>query len=267
MAEETQTQAHKDRILAEIEAMEDAGEKRVVKTRSRKGKVKTEYVGHTLGIFDGYRYRKVRITQEMVGKPLKKLVPRIEGPSAKQRYLSIPPKKMRLVAELVKGLPVEKALDILNYSPRIAAHHLAKTVKSAAANVLSQEGTSHLHPEDLLVRNIIVDPAPSFHRIRFQSMGRVFRIHKRHCHVLVELEQRREQKAAPEKKTTRGRGRAAGKKTGERKKAAGRKAATGQAEKAKTAKTKTEKKKSAGRSKSTGAGKKSKKSESKASEE
>jgi large subunit ribosomal protein L22 len=96
---------------------------------------------------------------------------------------------MRVVADLVKGLPIEKALDILNYTPRIAARHLAKTLKSAAANALSLEGTDHLKPEDLRVKNIIVDEAPTQKRIRFQSMGRVFRYRKRYSHLTVILEE------------------------------------------------------------------------------
>lgn len=95
---------------------------------------------------------------------------------------------MRLVANNVKGMPVEKALAALNFTPRIAAHHLAKTVKSAAANALSQEGTDSLHPEDLTIKNIIVDAAPTQKRIRFRSMGRVFRYHKRFCHLTVFVE-------------------------------------------------------------------------------
>jgi large subunit ribosomal protein L22 len=95
---------------------------------------------------------------------------------------------MRLVAGIVKGMPVEKALGILNFTPKIAAHHLAKTVKSAAANALSQEGTDHLRPEDLLIKNIIVDEAPTAKRIRFRSMGRVFRYNKRFCHLTVLIE-------------------------------------------------------------------------------
>lgn len=108
--------------------------------------------------------------------------------TARLRYVSIPPRKMRLVASLVKGLPVEKALNILNFTPRIAAHHIAKTVKSAAANALSLEGTDHLRPESLHIKEIMVDAAPTAKRIRFQSMGRAFRYRKRHCHLTVMLE-------------------------------------------------------------------------------
>jgi len=108
--------------------------------------------------------------------------------SAKLRYVSIPPRKMRLVADMVKGLPVQKALDILNYTPKIAARHLAKTVKSAAANALSTEGTDVVKAEFLKVENIVVDAAPTAKRIRFQSMGRVFRYRKRYCHLTVTLQ-------------------------------------------------------------------------------
>lgn len=108
--------------------------------------------------------------------------------SAKLRFVSIPPRKMRLVANMVKGMPVQKALGVLNFSPRIAAQHMAKTVKSAAANALSREGTDNLRPEDLMIRQITVDAAPTAKRIRFQSMGRVFRYRKRFCHLTVEIE-------------------------------------------------------------------------------
>lgn len=107
---------------------------------------------------------------------------------ARIKYLKVPPKKMRLVAALVKGKPVEEALNILNFTPRAAAHHLAKTVKAAAANAISGVGTAKLKAEDLHVSNVMVDSAPTAKRIRFQSMGRVYRIRKRYCHVLVEVE-------------------------------------------------------------------------------
>ena len=108
--------------------------------------------------------------------------------TARLRYVSIPPRKMRLVGDMVKGMQVEKALNVLNFTPRIAARHIAKTVKSAAANALSIQGTDHLKPEDLVVTNVIVDAAPTAKRLRFQSMGRVFRIRKRFCHLTIHLE-------------------------------------------------------------------------------
>ena len=103
----------------------------------------------------------------------------------------------------MKGLPVEKALNILNFTPRIAAHHIAKTLKSATANALSLEGTDHLRPENLLIKKITVDAAPTAKRIRFQSMGRVFRYRKRYCHLTIVLEG--ETDVAPAEKAKGGR--------------------------------------------------------------
>jgi large subunit ribosomal protein L22 len=138
---------------------------------------------------------------------------------------------MRLVADMVRGLPVQEALDILNFTPKIAARHLAKTLKSAAANALSQEGTDHLRPENLMITNIIIDEAPTAKRIRFQSMGRVFRYRKRFSHLTVLLEGETD---VIEETTRRGRT---------------RKAEGAEEEAPKTAKKKTTKKKSAAKKK------------------
>ena len=155
--------------------------------------------------------------------------------TAKLRYVSIPPRKMRLVANMVKGLPIEKALNILNFTPRIAAYHLAKTLKSAAANALSLEGTDQLRPEDLFVKNITVDSAPTAKRIRFQSMGRIYRYKKRYCHLTVILEEKAEAhkeriqeaaKAAPKKTAVKKPKKAKDKKKKTEKKAVTRKKST-----------------------------------------
>lgn len=107
---------------------------------------------------------------------------------ARIRFLKMSPRKMRQVADLIKGKPVQEALNILNYTPKSAAHPLAKTVKAAAANAIAGVGTAKLKAEDLSISKILIDGAPTAKRIRFQSMGRVFRIRKRYCHVMVEVE-------------------------------------------------------------------------------
>ena len=107
---------------------------------------------------------------------------------ARIRYLKMSPRKMRRVIDLVKGRAVQDALNILNYTPKAAAHQLAKTVKAAAANAIARVGTAKLKAEDLMISKIYVDSAPTGKRARFQSMGRVFRIRKRYCHVTVEVE-------------------------------------------------------------------------------
>ncbi len=116
---------------------------------------------------------------------------------ARIKYLRMSPKKVRHVARLVKGKPVQQALDILNFLPKAAARPLAKTLKSAAANAISSVGTARLKAEDLSIASIMVDAAPTMKRIRFQSMGRIFRVRKRMCHVTIEVQ------GEPQKEETR----------------------------------------------------------------
>ncbi len=107
---------------------------------------------------------------------------------ARVKYLRMSPRKMRRVADLIKGKPVQEALNILNFTPQLAAHHLAKTVKAAAANAISGVGTAKLKAEDLAITRVTIDEAPTAKRVRFQSMGRVFRLRKRYCHIMVQVE-------------------------------------------------------------------------------
>lgn len=148
---------------------------------------------------------------------------------ARLKHVSIPPRKMRLVADLVKGEPVEKALNILNFTPRIAARHLAKTLTSAVANALSSEGTDHLHAEDLFVKSIVVNEAPTHKRIRFQSMGRVYRYRKRHSHLTVIVAEQKAKAAPavtrPEAKAVKAEAKPAAKKAPAKKKTAAKKKA------------------------------------------
>jgi len=189
MAESTQQRKRPDPILEQIKAQESADVARPVRCRTRRTKIRPEYVGHTIAVFNGREYTKVRIKPDMVGKSLAKVAPQ-ERPTARARFVHVGHRKMRQVAALVADKPVEEALGILNYLPKKAAIILAKTLKSAVANKLSLEGTSHLSPEDLRVRQVTVDEAPTAKRIRFRSMGRIYRLRKHYSHIGVFLETR-----------------------------------------------------------------------------
>jgi len=94
---------------------------------------------------------------------------------------------MRRVADLVKGKMVPEALDMLKFVPKRAARPLYKTVKSAASNAIAEKGSAKVKAEDMRIVELIVNRGPILPRIRFQSMGRVFRIRKRSCHVSVKV--------------------------------------------------------------------------------
>jgi len=94
-------------------------------------------------------------------------------------------RKVRRVVELIKGKNVEEALNILSFVPKYAAKYLEKTLKSASANAINQEGTAKLKAEDLYIKKIFVDGGPIMKRIRPASMGRAFRIRKRTNHLTI----------------------------------------------------------------------------------
>jgi large subunit ribosomal protein L22 len=93
---------------------------------------------------------------------------------------------VRLVVDQVRGLGVEEALGLLRYSPKASARELERLLKSAVANAEQRE--ERVDVDALRISRAFVDPGPTQKRIRFRSMGRAFRIHKRACHVTFELD-------------------------------------------------------------------------------
>jgi large subunit ribosomal protein L22 len=91
-----------------------------------------------------------------------------------------------LVVDQVRGKNVGDALAILHYSPKLVARDVEKLVKSAVAN--AQQKDPDLDVDDLVIARAVVDNAPPLKRSRHQSMGRVFPVIKRACHVTVGLD-------------------------------------------------------------------------------
>jgi large subunit ribosomal protein L22 len=105
---------------------------------------------------------------------------------ARLKYLGVSAQKTRLVVDQLRGRPVGEALAILRYSTKRVAHDLGKLVNSAVAN--AQQSDPGLDVDRLLVSRVVVDEAPSLKRSRHQSMGRVFPVIKRACHVTIQLD-------------------------------------------------------------------------------
>ena len=104
---------------------------------------------------------------------------------AKARYMRIPPRKARLVAATVIGLPVKDALVVLDFTPKAAAKEVGKVVKSAAANA----SNNFSQDEDaLVVKRIIVNEGPTLKRGRPRARGMYFSIFKRTCHITAVVE-------------------------------------------------------------------------------
>lgn len=102
--------------------------------------------------------------------------------SAKLSHARLSPQKARLIADQVRGLSIEKALNILTFSPKKAAHIVKKLLESAIANAEHNQG---LDVDSLSISRIFVDEAPTFKRSSPRAKGRGNRIVKRNCHITI----------------------------------------------------------------------------------
>jgi large subunit ribosomal protein L22 len=100
------------------------------------------------------------------------------------KHVGYPPRKVRLVADLVRGHSVEGALGILQLTKRAAAEPMAKTIKSAMHNMVNKHGGS-VDTEDIFIKEILVDEGRTLQRIRPRAQGRAYRIRKRSSHIKV----------------------------------------------------------------------------------
>ena len=97
------------------------------------------------------------------------------------------PRKMRLVADLVRGIPVDKALAILKFNQKEAAARLVKLLLSAIANWQAKNEGANLEDAQLFVKEIRVDEGAMLKRLRPAPQGRAHRIRKRSNHVTLVL--------------------------------------------------------------------------------
>jgi large subunit ribosomal protein L22 len=95
------------------------------------------------------------------------------------------PLKVRRVVDLVRGMDVNDALDVLKFAPQAAAEPVYKVVASARSNAESAEG---LRAEDLFVSQAFVDEGMTLRRIRARAKGSASRILKRASHITVVVE-------------------------------------------------------------------------------
>lgn len=104
--------------------------------------------------------------------------------AARLKGARISAQKARLVADQVRGRPVEEALSLLEFSNKKAAHIVRKVLNSAIANAENNEGAD---VDELKVSSIFVDEGATMKRIRTRAKGRADRIFKRSCHITVKV--------------------------------------------------------------------------------
>ncbi|WP_321371725.1 50S ribosomal protein L22 [uncultured Draconibacterium sp.] len=114
----------------------------------------------------------------------------------KQQYFAVlrncptSPRKMRLVADMIRGMEVNKALDVLKYSSKEASRRVEKLLLSAIANWQAKNEGVRLEESDLYVSQIMVDSGRILKRLRPAPQGRAHRIRKRSNHVTIYVDSR-----------------------------------------------------------------------------
>jgi ribosomal protein L22 len=115
-------------------------------------------------------------------KPAPKPVPIMVRASS--RYVRVAPRKARLVADQIRGLHIDQARALLEFSPRGAAKDIRKLIDSAASNA---ENNHDLVADEMRVAEITVDEGPTLRRYRPRALGRATPINKRTSHIGVAL--------------------------------------------------------------------------------
>jgi large subunit ribosomal protein L22 len=114
--------------------------------------------------------------------------------AARNRYQAVlkncptSPRKMRLVTELIKGMEVNKALDMLKFSPQEASRRVEKLLLSAIANWQAKNEGVRIEESGLFIKKISVDGARTLKRLQTAPQGRAYRIRKRSNHVTLVLD-------------------------------------------------------------------------------
>jgi len=106
---------------------------------------------------------------------------------AKAKWVRTSPRKVRLVAQTLRNLPVSEALVACSFMPKAAARDVAKVIRSAQANA---ENNFNLVKDDLVIKDIRVEPGPMLKRGQPRAMGRLFSIFKRTSHITAVVEDR-----------------------------------------------------------------------------
>ena len=124
---------------------------------------------------------------------------------ASARYVRVTPMKARRVVDLVRGMPAEQALAVLQFAPQAASEPVYKVLASAVANarVAADRDSRRFDTGDLVVAEAYVDEGPTMKRFRPRAQGRAYRIRKRTSHITVVVAPRPQDSSSPKGASTK----------------------------------------------------------------
>ena len=115
---------------------------------------------------------------------MEEVMPKAE---ATLKYARISSRKVKIVADLIRGKKIDEALAIVKYVPKASSEIIEKLLKSSIANAENNNG---MNPENLYVEECFANKATTMKRIRPRARGMAYRIEKRMCHITVILNER-----------------------------------------------------------------------------
>jgi large subunit ribosomal protein L22 len=101
------------------------------------------------------------------------------------RYIASSPRKMRLLIDVIRGMSVDKAIEVLHFHPKHASKNAEKVLRSAVSNLINKDESTKVEPSHLYVKEAFVDQGPTIKRISPAPMGRAYKIRKRSCHLTI----------------------------------------------------------------------------------
>ncbi|MCF8259550.1 MAG: 50S ribosomal protein L22 [Melioribacteraceae bacterium] len=104
---------------------------------------------------------------------------------ATHKYISTSPRKMRLVIDLIRGISVDRAIEILHFNPKHASKDAEKVLRSAVSNLYNKDEDASHDPSALIVKEVFVNNGPVAKRVLPAPMGRAFRVRKRSNHLTI----------------------------------------------------------------------------------
>ena len=102
--------------------------------------------------------------------------------TATSKFVRVSPRKARIVIDLIRGKKVDEARDILQFSERVISETVLKTLNSAVANAVNNQG---MLESSLVVKTAVADEGPTLKRIRPRAKGSASRINKRTSHIKI----------------------------------------------------------------------------------
>ncbi len=104
---------------------------------------------------------------------------------AVKKFIQGSPRKMRLVADQIRGKNVEEAINLLHFAPQRAAKVCGLTLRSAISNLQNAKESGRLDPANVFVKAVMVDGGPAAKRVLPAPMGRAYRVRKRTNHLTI----------------------------------------------------------------------------------